>query len=103
MAGEGYLIYAVGFITPYVRADLKVPEWVAALPNSMMAIGMVSAGIFASRITARIGPRLAARAWASLMAVSAVLLAIPVNIVPIAIIEFGRAATHSGTFRSART
>ena len=83
MAAEGYLIYAVGFITPYVRADLKVPEWVAALPNSMMAIGMVSAGILASRVTARIGPRLAARAWASLMAASAILLAIPVTIVPI--------------------
>src|SRR5512140_37130 len=83
MAGEGYLIYAVGFITPYIREDLQVPEWVAALPNSMMAIGMVSAGIVANRITARIGPRLAARAWASLMAASAVLLAIPVSIVPI--------------------
>ena len=94
MAAEGYLIYAVGFITPYVRADLKVPEWVAALPNSMMAIGMVSAGIVAGRITARIGPRLAARAWASLMAVSAVLLAMPVNIVPILIgaLAFGVAA-----------
>ena len=94
MAGEGYLIYAVGFITPYLRADLKVPEWVAALPNSMMAIGIVSAGIFAGRITARLGPRLAARAWAALIAVSAVLLAIPVSIVPILLgaLVFGIAA-----------
>lgn len=94
MAAEGYLIYAVGFITPYVRADLNVPAWVAALPNSMMAIGMVSAGILAGRITARLGPRLAARAWASLMAASAVLLAIPVSIVPILIgaLAFGISA-----------
>jgi hypothetical protein len=94
MAAEGYLIYAVGFITPYVRADLNVPAWVAVLPNSMMAIGMVSAGILAGRITARLGPRLAARAWASLMAVSAVLLAIPVSIVPILIgaLAFGISA-----------
>jgi MFS family permease len=94
MAAEGYLIYAVGFITPYVRADLNVPAWVAALPSSMMAIGMVSAGILAGRITARLGPRLAARAWASLMAVSAVLLAIPVSIVPILIgaLAFGISA-----------
>jgi fucose permease len=94
MAAEGYLIYAVGFITPYVRADLHVPEWVAALPNSMMAIGMVSAGILAGRITARIGPRRAARAWASLMAASAVLLAIPVSLVPILIgaLAFGISA-----------
>ena len=83
MAAEGYLIYAVGFITPYVRADLNVPDWLAALPNSMQAIGVVSAGFVASRVTARIGPRLAARAWACLMAASAVLLAIPVTIVPV--------------------
>ncbi len=94
MTAEGYLIYAVGFITPYVRVDLNVPQWVAALPNSMMAIGMVSAGILAGRVTSCLGPRLAARAWASLMAASAVLLAIPVSIVPILIgaLAFGVAA-----------
>jgi hypothetical protein len=55
---EGYLIYAIGFITPYVQADLGVPPWLAALPNSMMAVGIIAGGYVARRGAARIGPRL---------------------------------------------
>ena len=83
MAGQGYLLYVVGFITPYLQSDLGVPPWIAALPNSMMALGILSAGLYAKRVTGRIGPRNAARLWAALMAVSGVLLAIPITIVPI--------------------
>ena len=83
MAGLGYLIYAVGFITPYVQAQLGVPSWVAALPNSAMAVGTVIAGIVAGRVNSRIGPRYAARLWSALAALSGLLLAIPVSIAPI--------------------
>lgn len=83
MACLGYLIYAIGFITPYVRHDLGVAAWVAALPNSAMAIGLVAGGAVASRINARIGPRRGIRTWSGLMAVACGLLAIPLGLLPI--------------------
>ncbi len=83
MACQGYLIYAVGFIVPFVRSDLEVPPWLAALPSSAMAVGLVGASVLASYANARFGPRLAIRTWAWLMAGSALLLAIPVTIVPV--------------------
>jgi hypothetical protein len=88
MVCEGYLIYAVGFITPYLRQDLGVPPWAAALPNSAMAIGLLAGGAIARGVNARIGPRYAVRAWAGLMALAGVLMAIPVSIVPILIGAF---------------
>ena len=83
MACGGYLIYAVGFITPFLRADLGVAPWVAALPNSAMAVGLVGASALATRLAARVGPRRTIRGWAALMAVAATLLAIPVTILPV--------------------
>jgi MFS family permease len=83
MACQGYLLYAVGFITPYLQSDLGVPPWLAALPNSMMALGILSAGLVAKRVAARIGPRRAARVSAGLMALAGVLLATPITILPI--------------------
>lgn len=83
MACQGYLLYGIGFITPYLQSGLDVPPWVAALPNSVLAIGILSAGLFVRRVADCIGPRNAARLWAGLMAVAGVLLAIPMTIVPI--------------------
>jgi MFS family permease len=83
MACEGYLIYAVGFITPFLRSDLGAPPWLAALPNSALAVGLMLATPLVSRANARFGPRTAVRAWAGLQAVSAVLLAIPVSMMPV--------------------
>jgi fucose permease len=83
MACEGYLIYAVGFITPYLRQDLGVPPWAAALPNSAMAIGLLAGGALARGVNDRIGPRRAVRTWAGVMAVAGVLMAIPVSMAPI--------------------
>ncbi len=80
MACQGYLLYAVGFITPYVQSGFDVPPWLAALPNSMLAIGILSAGLLLRRTAEMIGPRHAARLWAGLMALSCVLLASPVTI-----------------------
>ncbi len=83
MACEGYLIYAVGFITPYLRHDLGVEPWVAAMPNSAMAVGLLAGGAIVRRVNDRIGPRSAVRTWAGVMAMGGVLMAIPVSIVPI--------------------
>jgi MFS family permease len=88
MACQGYLIYVIGLITPYVRDDLGVPAWAAALPNSAMAIGLLAGGALAGRVIARIGPRYAVRAWAGTMALAGVLLAIPVSLAPILVGAF---------------
>ena len=40
MAAEGFLVYAVGFITPFIRDTLHVEPWLAAMPNSLMAVGL---------------------------------------------------------------
>jgi MFS family permease len=83
MACQGYLLYAIGFMTPYLQDSLGVPPWVAALPNSMMALGILSAGLYATRIPGLLGPRRAARLFAALMAISCILLANPITILPI--------------------
>jgi len=80
MVFEGFLIYAVGFITPFVQATLRVDPWIASLPNSLMAVGMGLGGAAARRLNARFGAERAIRAWLVAMAVAAVLLAAPVHI-----------------------
>jgi MFS family permease len=84
MACEGYLIYAVGFITPYLESELGVPPWAAATPMSAMAVGFVVSALIAKPVIERIGARSAARSWAGLMAVAAGVLAIPISILSIA-------------------
>lgn len=83
MACEGYLIYAVGFIAPFLRHDLGAAPWMAALPNSAMAAGLVGASMLTGRLNNRIGQRAAVRTWAALMGLAALLLAIPISILPI--------------------
>jgi len=80
MLPEGFLIYAVGFITPFVQTTLHVEPWVASLPNSLMAVGMGVGGAAARGMNARFGAERAIRAWLLVMAGSAVLLAAPVHI-----------------------
>jgi hypothetical protein len=48
-----------------------------------MAIGLLAGGAVAGMVSSRIGARSAVRAWAGIMALSGVLMAIPVTIVPI--------------------
>jgi len=88
MACEGYLIYVVGFITPYLERQLAVAPWVAALPNSALAAGVAVAGVVADRATRRFGPRAAVRMWSGLMGLAGVLLAVPVSIAPILVGAF---------------
>jgi hypothetical protein len=81
MGCEGFLVYAVGFITPYLEADLGAAPWLAALPNSAMAAGLIVGGLIAQRLARRMGPRAAIQAWAAVMAAAAILLATPISIV----------------------
>lgn len=72
--------YAIGFITPYLQADLGVSSAVAALPNSMVAIGTLAAGFTTRAVATRIGPQTAARVWSLLMALAGLALATRANI-----------------------
>jgi fucose permease len=96
MVCEGYLIYAVGFITPYVRQDLGMPTWASALPNAAMAVGLLAGGAVAGRVNARIGPRSAVRAWAGVMALAGILMAVPLTIVPILVGAFAFGTSVGG-------
>ncbi len=96
MVCEGYLIYAVGFITPYLRQDLSAAPWAAALPNSAMAIGLLVGGAIARGVNDRIGPRFAVRVWAGVMALAGVLMAIPVSMAPIVVGAFAFGVSVGG-------
>jgi MFS family permease len=80
MVAEGFLVYAVGFITPFVRDTLHVEPWLAAMPNSLMAVGLGLGGAAARRLNARFGARRAIRAWLLLMSAAGLLLATPVSV-----------------------
>jgi hypothetical protein len=83
MACEGFVVYAIGFITPYLESELGAEPWVAALPNSAMAVGLVAATWAAHQLRRLVGPRVAIRIWAAIMGVAALLLAVPVSMVPV--------------------
>ncbi len=91
MAGYAYLLYGLGFMTPYVQREFGVPELVAALPNSIAALGLALSGLFAGAIVARVGGRTAGRSWILVMAVAAVALAVRTSlpVVLLAALAFG--------------
>jgi hypothetical protein len=88
MAAYAYIQYALGFITPYLRDDLRVPESVAVLPNSMAALGLVGGGFVVGEVAARIGPRTAARLWIAVMAAAGVALASRISF-PVVLVAAG--------------
>ncbi len=80
MAAYAYLLYALGFITPYVRAEFGVSDAVAALPNSLSAVGVAVAGFVVGGVAVRFGARGAARFWILVMAATGVALATRVSL-----------------------
>ena len=88
MAAYAYIQYALGFITPYLRDDLRVPESVAVLPNSIAALGLVGGGFVVGEVAARIGPQRAARLWIAVMAAAGVALAARISF-PVVLIAAG--------------
>ncbi len=81
MAAEGFLVYAVGFIAPFVRDTLHVDPWLAAMPSSLMAVGMGVGGAAARGANHRFGTTRTIRGWILVMGLGNVLLATPANIV----------------------
>jgi MFS family permease len=51
----GYLLYGVGAVTAFLAAALALSDAEAALHSSLMAVGLLAAGISGDRIDARIG------------------------------------------------
>jgi MFS family permease len=88
MAAYAYIQYALGFITPYLRDDLRVPESVAVLPNSIAALGLVGGGFIAGEVAARIGPQTAARLWIAVMGAAGVTLAARISL-PVVLVAAG--------------
>lgn len=83
MAAQGFLVYAVGFIAPYLERDLGAAPWLAAMPMTAMALGLLAGGALAPWLNARVGARVAIRAWSAAMAVSALLLVLAVSMLPV--------------------
>jgi len=80
---EGYLIYSVGYITPYLESELGAPTWASALPTSALAVGMFVSGFVVNRVVRRLGSQTAIRLWILVMATAAVLMSLAVSIWPI--------------------
>jgi MFS family permease len=83
MACQGYLIYSVGYITPYLQSELGTPSWAAAMPSASLAAGMFVSAFIVNLVVRRIGAGPAIRLWIALMAVTAVLMSLAVSIWPI--------------------
>lgn len=75
LVATAYLLYGIGYVTPYLRADLGLSEAAAALPNSASAVGMIVAGLAAGPLQGRLGATTATRLWVTLVGVAAVGLA----------------------------
>lgn len=71
MVCQGFLFYAVGYLTPYVETELGAPTWASALPNSAMAVGLLVAGVIVPRVVRGQGTWGAVRLWAVLLAAAA--------------------------------
>jgi fucose permease len=53
----GFLLYAIGALTPYIRDALHLSAAEAALHSSLLAIGLMVAGSFADAFERRLGRR----------------------------------------------
>ncbi len=53
-----YVMYGIGYATPYLRTDLRLTDFQSGLYASAMAIGILTAGVSADWVGRRIGPSL---------------------------------------------
>lgn len=72
----GFLLYGLGSLTPYLRDQLRLTDAQAALHATAVALGTVSAGVFADRVERRLGRVKAGRLASGLVAAASALLAI---------------------------
>ncbi|MEX1294860.1 MAG: hypothetical protein AB1Z67_01685 [Candidatus Limnocylindrales bacterium] len=81
----GYLLYGVGAVTAFLAAALSLSDAEAALHSSMLAVGLLVAGVAGDRLDARIGLRRAnVLAYALLAAASVCLATAPAYVVTLA-------------------
>ncbi len=71
----GYLLYGVGAVTAFLAAALSLSDATAALHSSLLAVGLLIAGLTGDWIDARLGPRSAHRIAYLLLAVASACLA----------------------------
>lgn len=71
----GYVLYGVGAASPFLRDALGLSDTQAGLHSSVVAIGLLGAGLLADRLDRRAGPSRTHAAAALLGAVATVLLA----------------------------
>lgn len=53
----GFLLYAIGALTPYLRDDLGISAAAAALHASLLAVGVMAAGASSDAVERRLGRR----------------------------------------------
>ena len=70
-----YLLYGVGAVTAFLAVVLSLSDAVAALHSSLLAVGLLVAGLTGDRIDARLGSRSAHRMAYLLLAIASVCLA----------------------------
>ena len=57
----GYLLYGVGAVTAFIAAVLSLSDAAAALHSSLLAIGLLGAGLTSDWLDAHLGARAAHR------------------------------------------
>ena len=97
MVAQGFLIYSVSYITPYMESELRAPTWAAAMPSAALAVGFLLAGWTVPFVVRRFGPGVAVRLWASMGVVSALLLGLADSVPPVLLGSFLVGLMGAGT------
>ncbi len=71
----GYLLYGVGAVTAFLAVALSLSDAAAALHSSLLAVGLLVAGLSGDRLDAFVGPRAAHGCAYVLLAAASVCLA----------------------------
>lgn len=71
----GYVLYGVGAVTAFIAAALSLTDATAALHSSLLAIGLLAAGLGGDRLDALLGPRAAHAVALLLLVIASVCLA----------------------------
>ena len=96
MFAQGYLIYGISYMTPYMESELGAPTWASAFPNALMASGFLAAGVIVPFVIRRLGPGVAIRLWAVAMGLAALLLGVAGSFVVALLAAFVVGAAGAG-------
>ena len=70
----GYMLYGVGAATAFLAVALSLSDAAAALHSSVLAVGLLVAGLSGHQVVTRLGPRVAQAAAYMLLAVASLCL-----------------------------